>query len=158
MPVTVTVKVPRESPLVPWNVRVELTLPFAGTLTGFVLNVSVTPLTLVADSNTDPLNPLMLVTVTVTDPDPVRCMERLVGEAPIEKSPGGGAVTVRAYEALCVNDPLVPVTVIVYDPVAVAAVVDMERVLVNVGLPLVGLTEAVSPVAVGEIDVVRLTN
>ena len=33
----------------------------------------------------------------------------------------------------------------------------MERVLVNVGLPLVGLTLAVSPVAVGEIEVVRVT-
>lgn len=44
-----------------------------------------------------------------------------------------------------------------YDPVGVADVVDMERVLVNVGLPLVGLTDAVSPVAVGEIDVDRLT-
>ena len=46
----------------------------------------------------------------------------------------------------------------VYDPVGVAEVVEIESVLVKVGLPLVGLTEAVSPVAVGEIDVVRLTD
>ena len=48
-------------------------------------------------------------------------------------------------------------TVIVYDPVGVAEVVEIERVLVKVGLPLVGLTLAVSPVAVGEIEVVRVT-
>ena len=96
MPVTVTVNVPLESPLDPWNVSVAVALPFAGTLIGFVLNVSVTPLTLVAESETGPLNPLMLVTVIVTDPEPVLCMERLVGDALIEKSPGGGGVTVRA--------------------------------------------------------------
>lgn len=44
-----------------------------------------------------------------------------------------------------------------YDPVGVADVVEMERVLVNVGLPLVGVTLAVSPVAVGEIEVDKLT-
>lgn len=33
----------------------------------------------------------------------------------------------------------------------------MERVLVNVGLPLVGFTLAVSPVAAGEIEVDKLT-
>ena len=44
----------------------------------------------------------------------------------------------------------------VYDPFGVAEVVEIESVLVKVGLPLVGLTEAVSPVAAGEIDVVRL--
>ena len=71
-------------------------LPFAGTFTGLLLNVSVTPLTLVAESVTGPLNPLALVTVIVTDPEPVLCIERLVGDALIEKSPGGGAVTVSA--------------------------------------------------------------
>ena len=47
---------------------------------------------------------------------------------------------------------------IVYDPVGVAAVVEMVRVLVKVGLPLVGFTDAVSPVAVGEIEVDKLTD
>ena len=45
-----------------------------------------------------------------------------------------------------------------YDPVCVTEVVEIERVLVKVGLPLVGLTLAVSPVAAGEIEVVRLTD
>jgi hypothetical protein len=38
----------------------------------------------------------------------------------------------------------------------VADVVEIERVLVNVGLPLVGLTVAVRPVTAGE-EVVKLT-
>ena len=47
---------------------------------------------------------------------------------------------------------------IVYDPVGVLDVVDMVSVLVNVGLPLVGFTVAVNPVADGEIDADRLTD
>ena len=37
-------------------------------------------------------------------------------------------------------------------------VVEIDNVLVNVGLPLVGLTVALNPVAVGLIDVERLTD
>ena len=96
MPVTVTVNVPLESPLDPWKVNVPVAMPFAGTLIGFVLNVSVTPVTLVADNETDPLNPFKLVTVIVTDPDPVRWIVRLEGEALMLKSGGAGAVTVNA--------------------------------------------------------------
>ena len=47
---------------------------------------------------------------------------------------------------------------IVYDPVGVLDVVDIVSVLVNVGLPLVGFTVAVNPVADGEIEVDRLTD
>lgn len=57
-----------------------------------------------------------------------------------------------------VRDPPVPVTVTVYDPVGVAVVVDIVNVLVYVGLPLVGFTPTVSPVAVGETDAERLTD
>jgi hypothetical protein len=51
--------------------------------------------------------------------------------------------------ALCDRDPLVPVTVMVYDPAGVLVVVEIVNVLVYVGFPLVGLTVAVRPVAVG---------
>lgn len=51
-----------------------------------------------------------------------------------------------------------PVTVIVYDPVGVLEVVEIESVLVKVGFPLVGLTDAVNPAADGEIEVERLTD
>lgn len=45
-----------------------------------------------------------------------------------------------------------------YDPVGVFAAVAIVNVLVNVGLPLVGLTLALNPVAEGEMDVERLTD
>ena len=96
MPVTVTVKVPRESPLVPWKVKVALALLFAGTFTLEELKVSVTPVTDVADNETVPLNPFRLVRVIVTDPDPVRCIVRLEGEELMLKSGCAGAVTVNA--------------------------------------------------------------
>jgi hypothetical protein len=51
--------------------------------------------------------------------------------------------------AACDTDPLVPVTVMVYDPAGVLVVVEIVNVLVYVGFPLVGLTVAVRPVAVG---------
>jgi hypothetical protein len=47
------------------------------------------------------------------------------------------------------NDPLVPVTVMVYDPAGVLVVVEIDNVLVKVGVPLVGFTVAVRPVADG---------
>jgi hypothetical protein len=74
------------------------------------------------------------------------------------KSGGAAAVTVNAYVAEWVSVPLVPVTVTVYAPVGVLAVVVIVSVLVNVGLPLVGLTPTVSPVAVGETEAERLTD
>ena len=92
----VTVNVPCESLLVPWNVSVALTLPFAGTVTEEALKVSVTPVTGVADNETVPLNPATLEIVIVTDPDPVRCIVRLEGEALMVKSGVAGAVTVSA--------------------------------------------------------------
>ena len=76
--------------------RVALALPFAGTLTDAGLKVSVTPVTDVADNETVPVNPLMLVAVIVTDPEPVLCIVRLEGEALMLKSGGEGAVTVNA--------------------------------------------------------------
>jgi len=60
------------------------------------LKVSVTPVTGVANSKTVPLNPLRLETVIVTDPDPVRCIVRLDGEALTLKSGAAGAVTINA--------------------------------------------------------------
>ena len=93
-------KVPRESLVDPWKVKVALALPFAGTLTVVGLKVSVTPVTGVAENETVPVNPFRLVTVIVTDPDAVRCIVRLVGEALMLKSPGGGAVTVKVYVPL----------------------------------------------------------
>jgi hypothetical protein len=51
--------------------------------------------------------------------------------------------------ALWDKDPLAPVTVIEYGPAGVLVVVEIVSVLVYVGVPLVGLTVAVRPVAAG---------
>jgi hypothetical protein len=95
VPVMLTVKVPRESALVPWNVSVEVVDPPADTVTGLELKVSVTPATGSAERDTVPANPFKLVTVMVTDPDPVRCIVRLVGEALMLKSGAAGGFTVK---------------------------------------------------------------
>lgn len=95
MPVTVTVNVPRESPVCPWNCRVALALPFAGTFTEVGVKVSVTPVTGEADNVTVPANPFRLVTVIVVDPEPVLWIVTLVGFALMLKSPVGGVVTVN---------------------------------------------------------------
>ncbi len=91
VPVMVTVNIPRLSPELPWNVSVEVPDP----VTEAGLKVSVTPVTDDADSETVPVNPFSAVILTVTDPDPVRWIVRLVGETLMLKSGGGGAVTVR---------------------------------------------------------------
>ena len=96
VPVTVTTNVPRESPLDPWNVKVAVPVPPDVTVMLVGLKVSATPVTDVADNETVPANPFRLVTVIVTEPDPVRCMVRLEGDAEMLKSGGAGAVTVRA--------------------------------------------------------------
>jgi hypothetical protein len=46
----------------------------------------------------------------------------------------------------------------VYEPAGVLVVVDIVKVLVYVGVPLVGFTPTVNPVAVGETDAVRATD
>jgi hypothetical protein len=46
----------------------------------------------------------------------------------------------------------------VYDPVGVPVVVATVKVLVYEGVPLVGFTPTVNPVAVGETDAVRATD
>ena len=59
--------------------------------------------------------------------------------------------------ALWDKDPLVPVTVIEYDPAGVLVVVEIVSVLVYVGVPLVGFTVAVRPVAAGLMLVLSVT-
>jgi hypothetical protein len=59
--------------------------------------------------------------------------------------------------ALWDKDPLAPVTVIEYGPAGVLVVVEIVSVLVYVGVPLVGFTVAVRPVADGLMLVVSET-
>lgn len=89
-----------ESALVPWKVRVALPLWPDANVIVVGLNVSVTPVTEVAESETAPANPFRLATVIVTCPEPSLDIVRLWGDAEMLKSGGGGAVTVNAYDAL----------------------------------------------------------
>ena len=87
VPVIVTVKNPLLSLLVPWKVSVAVPDPPAVRVIVVGLNVSVTPVTGLAERVIVPLNPFRLVTVMVVDVEPVLDIETLVGEAPMLKSP-----------------------------------------------------------------------
>jgi hypothetical protein len=132
--------VPAAVPLPTFRVSVEL--PPAPTDVG--LNVAVTPdgwpLALRA---TFCAVPLVTAVEIVDDPLEPCWTETLVGFALIEKSFGGGAVTVSVTVVLCVATEPVPVTVIVYGPVAV----DAPTASVSVALPPV-VTDAGVSVAV----------
>jgi hypothetical protein len=85
------VKVPLDAPLLV-KVRVEVPLPV--TVVG--LKVAVTPAGRVpVDSETVPVKPFSAVMVIVVEPDPVRCIVRLEGDALMLKSGVAGPVTVR---------------------------------------------------------------
>lgn len=91
VPVTVMVNVPLDAPLL-LKVKVEVPLPV--TVVG--LKVAVTPAGSVpVDSETMPLNPFSDVMVMVVEPEPVLCIVRLEGDAPMLKSGCAGPVTVR---------------------------------------------------------------
>jgi hypothetical protein len=91
VPVTVMLKVPLDWPLL-LKVRVEVPPPV--TLVG--LKVAVTPAgSAPCESETVPVKPFNDVMVMVVDPEPVRCIVRLEGDALMLKSPDTGAVTVR---------------------------------------------------------------
>jgi len=110
VPVTVRVYVPRAAEELTVIVNVEVADPPEGGVTEVGLKDAVTP-----DGRPEilreiaALKPLTEVTVIVDVPELPCCMVRLVGEADIEKS--GVVVTVRLMLTVCVNDPLVPVTV-----------------------------------------------
>ena len=81
------------------SVSVEVAVPLAGGVTGFVENAAVTPLgNPVALSVVAELNPLRLVMVMVLVPFEPCVMVRELGAAAIEKS--GGGFTVNETGAL----------------------------------------------------------
>ncbi len=112
VPVTVTFTVPVVAVDDAVSVKVDVALPFAGGVTGFVENAAVTPLgrpealNVVAE-----LNPLKLVMVIVLVPlDPCVTVTEL-GDAPIEKSgvdvvpqPGNLKFAMRVFQ---LNAPVV---------------------------------------------------
>lgn len=117
------------------------------------LNVNVMPVAAgdtVAESATLPVKPRLLdVIVEVAD-----CPEVIVlGLAALAASVKSPAIVIEMV-AVWDTVPVVPVTVTVYDPAGVAAVVEMVRVDVPVDpavrLILVGLNVKVIPVAAGD--------
>jgi len=91
-------------------VSVDVAVPPEVSVTEVGLSVAVTPVGAPETERlTVPVKPLSEVTVIVEVPEPPCTIVRVVGEADMEKS--GGVVTVRLMVVVCVNDPLVPVTV-----------------------------------------------
>lgn len=117
------------------NVSVELALPFAGGVTGFVEKPAVTPLgNPEALSVVAALNPFKLVTVMVLLPLELCATVSDDGDALTLKL--GGAFTVSVIVAVCVVEPDVPVTVTVAVPVV--AEEEAVSVSVEVAVPLAG--------------------
>lgn len=153
----VTVNVPGLALPLPVNVSTDVPVPPDDIVTGEGLKAALTPKGGLAENETVPLNPFKLPIVMVVEAVPLFDMLRLEGDALMLKSGGGGGETVSEYKALWDRFPLVPVIVIVYVPVGVLVVVEIVNWLVKVGIPFVGFSPVVSPVADGEIDADKLT-
>jgi len=90
---------------------VSVALPPAATEVGLKLAVGPAGDT-VALRLTVPSEPTCEVLMVLV-PLPPCWIDKVLGLAEMEKSAGGGAVTVTATEALCVADPSLPITVTV---------------------------------------------
>ena len=136
------------------NVKVDVALPFAGGVTGFVENVAVTPegrpdaLSVVAE-----LKPPVLVTVIVLVPL-VPCVTVTdVGEALTLKAGVAVELTVSASVVVAVRLPEVPVIVTVEVPVVAVAL----AVNVNTLVPVVGFVPNVAVTPLGRPDAASVT-
>jgi len=119
------------------SVSVEVALPLAGGVTGFVENAAVTPVGKpVALSVVAELKLFWLVMVTVLVPLPPCAMVSDEGEAPIVKLGCAAVLTVRVMVVPCVSEPAVPVMVNVAVPVV--AVDEAVSVKVELALPFAG--------------------
>ncbi len=119
VPVTVMVLVPVVAVLVAVKVRTLVDV------VGLVPNEAVTPLGRVeVESDTDPVKPPDGATVTVLAPLAPCFTVKLAGEAESEKSGVAVAFTVSVTVTVCDVLPLVPVTVSVYVPAGVEALVE----------------------------------
>jgi len=135
--VTVTVAVPVVAEAEAVNVSVDVALPFAGGVTGFVEKPAVTPLGKpVAVNVVAELKLFWLVMVTVLAPVPPCVSVTDEGDAPMVKFGVAAAFTVNAIVAVCVVDPETPEIVTVAVPVV--AVPDAVSVRVDVAVPFAG--------------------
>jgi len=136
------------------SVKVEVTLPFAGGVTGLVENVAVTPLgrplalSVVAESN-----PPVLVTVIVLVPLLPWVTVTELGEALTLKAGEVVELTVRAMVVVAVKLPEVPVIVTIAAPV----VAEEDAVSVRTLLPVVGLVPNAAVTPLGKPEAARVT-
>jgi uncharacterized Tic20 family protein len=151
----VTVAVPVVAVPEAVSVRVEVALPFAGGVTGFVEKVAVTPLgSPLALSVVAELKLFWLVTVIVLVPLVPWVMVREDGEALIVKLGDAVAFTVSVIVVVAVRLPDVPVMVTVAVPVvAVPLAVRVSTLVPVVGF---GLNPAVTPLGRPDADSVTL--
>ncbi len=109
-------------------VRVDVPVPPAGKVTGFMLNEKVRPVTgavVEATRLTLPAKLFRLVSVMVEVAELPAA--RLAGVAALAEMPKSGATTVTATVAEWESDPLVPVAVTVYVPAALLVVGEKVR-------------------------------
>lgn len=141
-PVTVILLVPVVAVLLAVNVRTLVEV------VGLVPKLAVTPLGRAEfDRVTDPVNPLLGVTVMVLLPLVPCFTVRLVGEADSEKFGAAGALTVKLIDVVWLRVPEVPVIVTVEVPVvAVLLALNVTTLVDVVGfVPKVAVTPAGSP-------------
>jgi hypothetical protein len=152
--VIVTVAAPTVALVEAVNVRVEVALPFATGVTGFVENAAVTPLgrpealRVVAE-----LKPPVLVMVIVLAPLLPWVMVREAGEALTVKFGVAEEFTVRAMVVVAVRLPEVPVMVTVAAPVVAVAL----AVSVSTLVPVVGFVPKAAVTPLGRPEAASVT-
>jgi len=152
--VIVTVAVPTVAVEEAVSVRVEVALPLAGGVTGFVENAAVTPLgkpdaaRVVAE-----LNPPVLVMVIVLVPLVPCVTVTEVGDAAMVKFGVAVEFTVSARVVDAVKLPEVPVMVTVADPVVAV----LLAVSVSTLVPVVGFVPNVAVTPLGRPDAANVT-
>ena len=136
------------------SVRVEVALPLAGGVTGFVENAAVTPLGKPdAASVVAELNPPVLVMVIVLVPLVPCVTVTEVGDAAMVKLGVAVEFTVNASVVLAVRLPEVPVMVTVADPVVAV----LLAVSVSTLVPVVGFVPNVAVTPLGRPEAARVT-
>jgi hypothetical protein len=152
--VIVTVAVPTVAVEEAVSVRVEVALPLAGGVTGFVENAAVTPLGKPdAASVVAELNPPVLVMVIVLVPLAPCVTVTEVGDAAMVKLGVAVEFTVNASVVLAVRLPEVPVMVTVADPVVAV----LLAVSVSTLVPVVGFVPNVAVTPLGRPDAANVT-
>jgi hypothetical protein len=154
VPVIVTVAAPTVALAEAVSVRVEVTLPFAGGVTGLVENAAVTPVGRpVAVNVVAELKPPVLVMVIVLVPLAPWATVSDAGEAAMLKFGDAVALIVKAIVVVAVRLPEVPVMVTVDVPVVAV----LLAVNVSTLVPVVGFVPNVAVTPLGRPDAVRVT-